>query len=278
MSVILQDNSLVHYEVLGRGRPVIFLHGWLGSWRYWISAMQVTSTSYRAYTVDLWGFGDTPHIPDKPYSIVRQTGLMANFFTEMGIGRIAMVGHGLGALVAMSYAMTFPDTVDRLMLISAPIEPGQINPRLVNDDLETLANWLLSDDPLYDPIRIDLKKQDPRTIPEFYASLMSRESFWEHFREIRTPTLFVHGENDPLIKPEPDFTFFNPTPLPGTSLTFESQMRYNFHQIVLEDAAHYPMLEQSARFNRLLSDFLALESGDSPRELQLKEEWKRRVR
>ncbi|MCK7519753.1 MAG: hypothetical protein MZV64_19525 [Ignavibacteriales bacterium] len=31
---------IVHYEVLGRGRPVIFLHGWVGSWKYWIASMQ----------------------------------------------------------------------------------------------------------------------------------------------------------------------------------------------------------------------------------------------
>jgi hypothetical protein len=38
------------------------------------------------------------------------------------------------------------------------------------------------------------------------------------------------------------------------------------------------MMDEAARFNRLLTDFLALDSGLSPRELQLKEEWKRRVR
>ncbi len=38
------------------------------------------------------------------------------------------------------------------------------------------------------------------------------------------------------------------------------------------------MLDETAKFNRLLIDFLALDSGLSPRELELKEEWKRRVR
>jgi hypothetical protein len=50
------------------------------------------------------------------------------------------------------------------------------------------------------------------------------------------------------------------------------------HQIHREGAGHFPMLDDSLKFNRLLTDFLALESGLSPRELQLKEEWKRRVR
>ena len=50
------------------------------------------------------------------------------------------------------------------------------------------------------------------------------------------------------------------------------------HQVVLEESGHFPMLDESPRFNRLMTDFLALDPGESPRELQLKEEWKRRVR
>jgi hypothetical protein len=50
------------------------------------------------------------------------------------------------------------------------------------------------------------------------------------------------------------------------------------HQVNLEGVGHFPMLDNPAQFNRLLTDFLALDSGASPRELQLKEEWKRRVR
>ena len=49
MSAIILDGSMVHYEALGRGRPIVFLHDWVGSWRYWVNAMQVASTSFRAY-------------------------------------------------------------------------------------------------------------------------------------------------------------------------------------------------------------------------------------
>jgi hypothetical protein len=38
------------------------------------------------------------------------------------------------------------------------------------------------------------------------------------------------------------------------------------------------MLDETSKFNRLLTDFLALDSGVSPRDLQMKEEWRRRVR
>ena len=50
------------------------------------------------------------------------------------------------------------------------------------------------------------------------------------------------------------------------------------HHVVLEGSGHFPMIDDAARFNRLLTDFLTLDSGVSPRELQMKEEWRRRVR
>ena len=78
------------------------------------------------------------------------------------------------------------------------------------------------------------------------------------------PCLLVHGLNDPVIEiPSQD----NLTDLPE-----------RLHSIIFEQSGHYPMLDEPNKYNRLLSDFLALPSGESPTQLQLKEEWKRRVR
>ena len=86
---------MVHYEALGRGRPIIFLHGWVGSWRYWINAMQAASTSFRAYAIDLFGFGDTVR-SENNYTIEKQALLLERFLTEMGIGKVALVGRSYG--------------------------------------------------------------------------------------------------------------------------------------------------------------------------------------
>jgi len=50
------------------------------------------------------------------------------------------------------------------------------------------------------------------------------------------------------------------------------------HSILFEESGHFPMLDEDSKFNRLLTDFLSLTSGETPRDLQLKDEWKRRVR
>lgn len=260
MSAILLDNSIVHYEVLGRGRPVIFLHGWVGSWRYWIGAMQVTSTSYRAYALDLWGFGDTAHNVLN-YSLEQQATLLDRFLNEMGIGKIALVGHGLGGLVGMTFATRFPQSVDRVLIASCPLDYQAVNPRLRTASPLELSEWLSSRTPEAVTALSDSPKADSQAIAASLVGLQANNIF-SNFRALNIPCLLVYGDKDPAITiPDGEYSLSTMT-----------------HQIELENSGHFPMMDETSKFNRLLTDFLALDSGLSPRELQMKEEWRRRVR
>ncbi|OJX45975.1 MAG: hypothetical protein BGO78_03560 [Chloroflexi bacterium 44-23] len=261
MSAILLENDLLHYEVLGRGKPVFFLHGWFGSWRYWIPAMQAVSLDYRAYAFDLWGFGDSAK--NQKYSLAEQAQMIFDFMDKMGIFRAALIGHGLGALVAFEVAKHWPELVDRIMAIACPtresqleenaLEKGdQISQKLVKDGLETNENLLA-----------DAKKND------LAAALItfSHETFIESAQSFEIPvteSLFVYGRQDPFVKCPKAEDFENLT---------DRQ-----HLLVFEQSGHFPFLEESSKFNRLLGEFLTLTPGTELRDLQLKEEWKRRIR
>lgn len=261
MSAILLDGAIVHYEVLGRGRPVIFLHGWVGSWRYWISSMQVASTSFRAYALDLWGYGDSAH-ETRRYNLEQQTALLDYFRDALGIGKIALVGHGLGALVAASYATHSPQSVDRLMLLNSPMDERTINHRLLESSMEQLLSSLSSHTPEAEVALADAAKADPAALSASLSGIRL-EALFSQLAGQRIPCLLVYGANDPLIT------------IPQEKLL---SLPHFLHYITLENSGHFPMIDETSRFNRLLTDFLALDSGISPRELQLKEEWKRRVR
>jgi pimeloyl-ACP methyl ester carboxylesterase len=262
MSARLLDGQIVHYEVLGRGRPIIFLHGWVGSWRYWISSMQVASTSFRAYGLDLWGFGESARDPRR-YSIDQQTDLLSRFLDEMGIGKVAIVGHGLGALVGFNFCSRWTQSVDRMMAVNSPMYYDSINARLRTAPIADLVNWLVSKTPEAATALADATKADPQAIAESISSFQSNGLFGK-MRQTQIPCLLVHGLNDPAI----------PAPPADNSINLPHMM----HHFVLESSGHFPMIDETARFNRLLTDFLALDSGVSPRELQMKDEWKRRVR
>ncbi len=262
MSAILIESQVIHYEVLGRGRPLIFLHGWVGSWRYWIPVMQAASISFRTYAVDMWGFGDSAK-DGSQYGLDRQVVLLEKFLEQLGIGKIALVGHGLGALVALRFTMRHPDIVDRLMVVSCPLEEGKVHPRVKAANPNDLADWLLDKSLLSEPVRAETPKTDPQAISASFNGMGEanlRDANWDFGR----PCLLVHGVNDPAVT-APDLDALMHLPA-------------HTHGILFEASGHFPMLDESSKFNRLLADFLALGPGESPRELQLKEEWKRRVR
>ncbi len=263
MSAIILDGSMVHYEALGRGRPIVFLHDWIGSWRYWVNAMQVASTSFRAYALDLFGFGDTFHDKSR-YSLDEQSKLVNRFLQEMGIGKVALVGHGLGALVGFSYLKQFPTTVDRMMAINCPLEYEAINSRMRTAPTTELVEWLAGRTPEAIAALSDASKADPSAVSASMANLQGNHLF-AGIRDLGVPCLFAYGTEDPAIN------------LPTQEMT-DSFSRHMMHQINLEGSGHFPMVDNPTQFNRLLTDFLALDSGASPSELQLKEEWKRRVR
>ena len=131
MSAITVGSDLVHYEVLGRGgRPVILVHGWLGSWRYWIPTMRQLQLKYRVYALDLFGFGDSSKNPER-YTINQQIELLDDFMKQLGIAKAAILAHGLGAHVAIEFAKLYPDKVARMLLVSAPVfDSGDLATRI----------------------------------------------------------------------------------------------------------------------------------------------------
>ncbi|MEN4012910.1 MAG: alpha/beta hydrolase [Chloroflexota bacterium] len=261
MSAILIDQDIIHYEVLGRGKPILFLHSWVGSWRYWIPMMQAASVGYRAYALDLYGFGDSAK--NNRYSLEAQTGLVSGFLDKLGMGRVAVIGHGLGALVGLIFALRQSSVVDRVMAVGFPLEHGMINNRLRSAPAVELAESILGKTTLTEPVVTDAAKTDPQAIAGSLSDIAQQYAagLWA---KLNTACLLVHGGKDNLVPP--------PRPEQISSLP------ENAHLIQFEEGGHFVMLEDSSKFNRLMNDFLALPSGESPQQLQLKEEWKRRVR
>ena len=261
MSVILVEDEIVHFEVLGRGKPVIFLHSWVGSWRYWIPTMQAASIGYRAYALDLWGYGDSAKCGR--YQINDQVQLVSQFMEMMGISRTALIGHGLGAELAVQFALDFPDYVDRMMTLAYPVGENSINQTWFENFQPGLIEDLLDKDAMDATIKSENQKADPLAIKKSGEHNQNNHRILD-WANIKIPWLMVSAQNDGLVEaPQND-------QLAG--------LPENIHAILFEDCGHFIMLEESSKFQRLMTEFLSLPSGKSPSELKLKEEWKRRMR
>jgi pimeloyl-ACP methyl ester carboxylesterase len=120
MSSIVTDQGIVHYEAYGRGQPVILLHGWLGSWGYWLRTMEALKNQYRCYALDFWGFGDSGKRRSS-FQVSDFVDLVDQFMKRLGIESAPIVGHSMGGTVAISLALTKPECVQKVIVVGSPI-------------------------------------------------------------------------------------------------------------------------------------------------------------
>lgn len=126
MSSITTDKGILHYEVIGRGKPVIFLHGWLGSWALWKEVMENVASKYRAYALDFWGFGESGRKLDD-YTITDFVSLVQQFLDQMGIISSPLIGHSMGGTVSLLSGITYPQRISKIMVIGSPIQGSSLS-------------------------------------------------------------------------------------------------------------------------------------------------------
>jgi pimeloyl-ACP methyl ester carboxylesterase len=261
MSAIVIDGGIVHYEAFGRGRPVIFIHGWLGSWRYWMPTMEEVARTHRAYALDLWGFGDSDKIIHN-YEITDYMTLIAAFMGEMGIRSAPIVGHDLGATIGIELAVTESRRVEKLVAVSLPLQPKAISRQfLISASSPTLTKLFWRRQVAYDEVQLDIAKVAENVMAQSIQSV-TRTNILEALSQLTIPTLVIYGEKDNIIDPTYGRKVDGKWP--------------NIRLIGLKDSSHFPMLDEKSKFNRLLQDFLDKDTDLAS--LELKEEWRRRTR
>jgi pimeloyl-ACP methyl ester carboxylesterase len=263
MSITTIGDHLIHYEALGRGEPLIFVHGWLGSWRYWWPSMQELSTKHRTFAFDLWGFGDSSKATNK-YSFESYVEMLDQFIEKLGISKpITLVGHALGAAVALKYSVVRPLNVARLAAVALPLQGDFINDRLTNSDSSAFVSRVFGKSNVYPEVESETRKTD-RVAMNNVATQLIGYDFSADLEKCTCPVLLVFGGQDAVIQQ------------PGSNSAFMHTPDNGRYYVALDSCNHFPMLEQTAKFNRLLMDFIHADKDQA--ELALKEHWQRRIR
>ena len=259
MSVILIEERIVHYETLGRGSPLIFLHGWLGSWRYWMRPMEALSENYRTHAFDLWGYGDS----DKQgvgHNLDTYLRLLETFMDQMGIVKAPLVAHGMGGILAAHFAARHPDRVPRLALVSTPLcEAGMNRGAILGKTV--LGRLQQKRQVTHEVVIQDIARSSFAAIEENLDALRGFD-IRPLVGQLQMPTIVVYGRKDGLVDPDQAEGLPSGNPM--------------IRGLIMPESRHFPMLEETSHFNRLLGDFL--ESGDDLTALEIKTEWRRRTR
>jgi pimeloyl-ACP methyl ester carboxylesterase len=267
------DGRLVRYVDAGDGPCVFLLHG-IGhsafGWRQTIAAL--VRAGYRALAIDTPGFGYSDPMPRQDLrSRARLPELVAAFLDGVldtfDVDHCVTVGHSLGGAYAAALAARHPARVTRLVLAAPAVGPavglgvhllGMRAARLAFLPTKQFIRWSLRVT-THDPRRIDEEEIDElaRTLCNPVAAksfmdvvgagltargLRSELRLLDELREIQVPTLVLWGRHDQVVPVSNSAVVMDLLP--------DAELR------LFEDSGHMLILEEAARFNRLLLDFL----------------------
>lgn len=258
MSSFTTDQGIVHYEVYGRGRPVILLHGWLGSWGLWQDTMSCLGQQYRTYAMDFWGFGESGKKRES-YAVQDFVVLVDQFMEQLGIESAPLVGHSMGGTVSLSVAIQYPQRVRKVVVIGSPIVGSSLSLLLNLFGRRLIASlvyhniWALKLGyrllaPFYtrDPRWPEMMNRDLSsiTLESFLTSIATlRETdLRTQLSRIEVPVMGMYGDKDIVVHPEQ-------WKLIKEGLPDSRIERFN-------TAGHFIMLDQPKEFVETLSDFL----------------------
>jgi esterase len=244
-----QDNS-----------PLIILHGFFASSRNWRQVAQRLSTRFHVYVPDMRNHGASPHHSVMDYPVMAAD--LLRFIDDRGLETASLLGHSMGGKVAMWFALTSPDRVDKLIVADiAPVSYkhnfdntlqalkalplAEINNRKQAETLLAsripelsyrqflLQNLILKDGKYCWRLDLDIFQKTAHHIAAFPDA--------DHLAPFTGKTLFIAGGDSDFVKLEDINSLF-----PNAAFS------------TIANAGHWLHVQQPDVFTALVEDFLAL--------------------
>ncbi len=259
VTTLVTDQGIVHYETYGRGKPVLLLHGWLGSWALWRRTIEVLGREFRTYALDFWGFGESGDKRES-FAVSDFIELVQQFMDRLGIVAAPLVGHSMGGTVSLGVALRHPEIVTKITVIGSPINGSSLNILLKLAGYPLIGALVRSSSV---PLKIGLRlyapflAKDAKGVYEMLTRDISRttvQSFFEsigtlretdlrpRLGEIRVPVLGMYGDKDVIVDPGQADVLAKGVP----------------HARIerFPDAGHFIMMDEPDRFIEVLREFL----------------------
>jgi pimeloyl-ACP methyl ester carboxylesterase len=189
----------LYFETLGTGRPLILLHGGLGSGEMFGPTRTTFAERHQVIAVDLQGHGRTADI-DRPIDIRLMADDIAALIDHLGLDKPDVVGYSLGGGVAFFTAVKYPEKVGRLVMTSAHIRRDAIPAEMLaqQEQVNAAAAEFMKDTPMYQLyMQVAPHPEDfPRLLDKIGESMAQDFDFTEEVRSLQVPTMIVAADAD----------------------------------------------------------------------------------
>ena len=189
----------LYYEKHGQGKPLILLHGGLGSSEMFGPTLPALAAKRQVIAVDLQGHGRTADI-DRPLDVRHMGDDIAALIKHLGLGPTDIMGYSLGGGVALQAAVRHPEVVGKLVIVSTPFRRNGFYADILSQQgfVNAQAAEMLKPTPMYEMYtRLAPRPQDfPLLLDKIGAAMKVDFDFTEELRTLKPTTLIVAGDAD----------------------------------------------------------------------------------
>jgi esterase len=116
--------QLLHSTIQGKGQPFLILHGYFGMSDNWKTLGNQFAENYEVHLIDQRNHGRSFHSNDFDYELLVED--VYAYIQHYNLKKIILLGHSMGGKVAMLFAVTYPEFIDKLII--ADISPKYYQP------------------------------------------------------------------------------------------------------------------------------------------------------
>ena len=255
-TIEIDGNTIRYVEEGNSTKNLLLIHGLGASAERWEHVIPQFAKNYRVLVPDLIGFG----LSDKPlvdYTTDYLSDFIRKFLKKLNIDSVIIIGSSLGGQIGAEFTYQNNSMVKKLVLISPSGIMKHSTPAL---DAYVMAALYPSDSSASNAFQImsGSKNIDKKTIKGFVQrmklpnakmafmstllGLKDAEIISEKLVSIKSPTLIIWGENDPII----------PIKYAQSFVSEIDDCRF----VKMENCGHTPYVESPDKFYKIVSDFL----------------------
>jgi pimeloyl-ACP methyl ester carboxylesterase len=200
----------LYYETHGKGRPLVLLHGGLGSTSMFGENLKALAKHYKVIAVDLQGHGRTADI-DRPLSVELMADDVAALMQHLKLGRADVFGYSLGGGVALQVGIRHPELVNKLVIVSTAFRRNAFYPEILAQQAQVNegAAEMMKQTPMYQGyVAVAPRPQDfPRLLKKIGEAMKQDFDFSKQISSLQAPTLVMAADAD-LFPPSHAVEFF----------------------------------------------------------------------
>jgi pimeloyl-ACP methyl ester carboxylesterase len=189
----------LYYETHGSGRPLILLHGGLGSGEMFGPTLTALAAGRQVIAPDLQGHGRTADI-DRPITVQDMADDIAALITHLGLDKPDVMGYSLGGGVAFFTAVRHPELVGKLILVSVNFRRSAIYAEMLamQGQMSAASAEFMKETPMYELYqRVAPRPEDFGRLLDKMGQSMARDfDFTDELRTIKVPTLIASADAD----------------------------------------------------------------------------------